>query len=225
MSASNAATADHPKGLAHHFESREQQKESSFLGMWLFMAQEVMFFGGLFVCYVVYRFMYGDAFAAGSRELDPTLGAINTAVLLLSSFTMVIAVLGAQKGSRKMLVAGLLLTILFGGMFLGIKWVYEYTPKIDHHLLPGPTFEYHGEDVGKRGVEIFFCLYFGMTGMHALHMIVGIGIMFVMLIPAWRGKWGPHNYNFVEGFGLYWHFVDIVWIFLFPFLYLIGLAH
>lgn len=225
MSASNVAAADHhPEGLAHHFESLEQQKESSFFGMWLFMAQEVMFFGGLFVCYVVYRSLFGEAFAAGSRELDPTLGAINTAVLLFSSFTMVVAVNGAQRGNRKMIVWGLILTIFFGALFLGIKWNYEYTVKWEHHLVPGPHFEWHGEEVG-RGVEIFFCLYFAMTGMHALHMVVGIGIMFFMLRPAWKGKWGPNNHNFVEGFGLYWHFVDIVWIFLFPFLYLIGLAH
>ncbi len=224
MSASNVAAADHhPEGLAHHFESLEQQKQSSFFGMWLFMAQEVMFFGGLFVCYVVYRSMYGEAFAAGSRELYPALGAANTAVLLFSSFTMVLAVLGAQRGNRKMIVGGLILTIFFGAMFLGIKWQFEYLPKWEHHLVPGPNFEWHGEAVG-RGVEIFFSLYFGMTGMHALHMIVGIGIMLFMLRPAWKGKWGPNNYNFVEGFGLYWHFVDIVWIFLFPFLYLIGLA-
>lgn len=225
MSASTVAAADHPpEGLAHHFESLEQQKESSFFGMWLFMAQEVMFFGGLFVCYVVYRSMYGDAFAAASRELDPTLGALNTAVLLFSSFTMVLAVLGAQRGNRKLVVWGLILTILFGGLFLGIKWNYEYTVKWEHHLVPGDHFQWQGGE-GERGVEIFFCLYFAMTGMHALHMIVGIGIMLCMLRPAWKGKWGPNNYNFVEGFGLYWHFVDIVWIFLFPFLYLIGLAH
>lgn len=224
MSASNVAAADHhPEGLAHHFESLEQQKQSSFFGMWLFMAQEVMFFGGLFVCYVVYRSMYGEAFAAGSRELNPVIGGANTAVLLFSSFTMVLAVLGAQRGNRKMVFWGLIGTIFFGALFLGLKWELEYLPKWEHHLVPGPHFEWHGEGVGRE-VQIFFSLYFAMTGMHALHMIVGIGIMLCMLRPARRGKWGPNNYNFVEGFGLYWHFVDIVWIFLFPFLYLIGLA-
>ena len=220
MSSPHAAA--HPPGLAHHFESYEQQKQSSFLGMWLFLVQEVMFFGGLFVCYVVYRSLYGEAFAAGSRELSVPIGAANTAVLLFSSFTMVLAVAGAQMGKRKLIVLGLVLTILFGGIFLGVKY-FEYKGKWDHHLVPGPGFEWHGAEVGSS-VEIFFCLYFAMTGMHALHMVIGIVIMLFMLRPAWRGKWTPENHNFVEGFGLYWHFVDIVWIFLFPFLYLIGLA-
>ena len=221
MSASSAAAAHHP-GLAHHFDSYEQQKESSFLGMWLFLVQEIMFFGAIFVTYVVYRAMYPDAFAAASRELDVPIGAFNTGVLLLSSFTMVVAVIGAKRGNNKLIVLGLVLTIVFGGIFLGVKY-FEYGAKWEHHLVPGPHFEWHGEPVG-RGAEIFFSLYFGMTGMHALHMIIGIGIMLFMLRPAWKGKWTKENHNFVEGFGLYWHFVDIVWIFLFPFLYLIGLA-
>ena len=221
MSDSHAAAA-HPPGLAHHFESYEQQKQSSFLGMWLFLVQEVMFFGGLFVTYTVYRSLYGDAFAAGSRELDVTIGAVNTTVLLFSSFTIVVAVLGAKHGDLKKLVRGLWLTIGFGTVFLVVKY-FEYSAKWEHHLVPGPFFEWAGEGVG-RPVEIFFCLYFAMTGMHALHMVVGIAIMLFMIRPAKRGKWTPENHNFVEGFGLYWHFVDIVWIFLFPFLYLIGLA-
>jgi cytochrome c oxidase subunit 3 len=230
LSATNVATANgaaghhgHHEGLAHHFESYEQQKQSSFLGMWLFLVQEVLFFGGLFVTYAVYRTLYGHAFVVGSHELSVPIGAFNTGVLLLSSFTMVVAVAGAQRGNRKMIVWGLILTILFGCTFLGVKWFFEYTPKWEHGLFPGPGFEWHGPEVGK-GVEIFFSLYFAMTGMHALHMVVGIGIMLVMIPLAWRGKWTPQNYNFVEGFGLYWHFVDIVWIFLFPFLYLIGLS-
>lgn len=209
------------EGLAHHFESHEQQRESSLLGMWLFLVQEVMFFGGLFVTYVVYRSMYGEAFLAGSRELDWKIGAFNTAVLLGSSFTMVLAVWAAQLGKRKLIAVGLILTIFLGGVFLGVKYV-EYKGKWEHHLVPGDHFEWHGEAVGES-VELFFSLYFVMTGMHALHMVVGIGIMLFMLRPALAGRWGPKNYNFVEGFGLYWHFVDLVWIFLFPFLYLIGL--
>jgi len=230
LSATNVATAHgaagphgHHEGLAHHFESYEQQKQSSFLGMWLFLVQEVLFFGGLFVTYAVYRVLYGHAFVVGSHELSVPIGTFNTAVLLLSSFTMVLAVAGAQRGNRKMIVWGLILTIFFGCVFLGVKWFYEYAPKWEHGLFPGPGFEWHGPEAGK-GIEIFFSLYFAMTGMHALHMVVGIGIMLVMIPLAWRGKWTPENYNFVEGFGLYWHFVDIVWIFLFPFLYLIGLS-
>jgi cytochrome c oxidase subunit 3 len=211
----------HAPGLAHHFDSYEQQKETSLLGMWLFLVQEVMFFGGLFVTYVYYRSLYPHAFNVGARELDVLWGTVNTGVLLLSSFTMVVAVMGAKHGSRGGLLAGLWGTIGFGLLFLGIKYV-EYSSKWEHQLVPGLNFDWHGE--AARGIEIFFSLYFGMTGMHALHMVVGIAIMFFMLRPAARGKWTPENHNFVEGFGLYWHFVDIVWIFLFPFLYLIGLA-
>jgi len=217
------AEAHHPAHLAHHFESLEQQKQSSFLGMWLFLVQEIMFFGGLFVVYAVYRVMYGHDFVIASRELSWQIGAANTGVLLLSSFTMVFAVWAAQHGKKKLLALGLSLTILLGLVFLVVKWVFEYVPKYQHHLVPGPNFEFHGEGV-SRAAEIFFSLYFGMTGMHALHMIVGIGIMLVMIPLALKGRWTPENYNFVEGFGLYWHFVDIVWIFLFPFLYLIGLS-
>ncbi len=223
MSDSHAhAAAPHEAGLAHHFESYEQQKESSLLGMWLFLVQEVMFFGGLFAVYIYYRSLYGHAFNLGSRQLSWEIGGLNTAVLLLSSFTMVVAVWGGQNGKPKRIVQGLLGTMFFGLVFLGVK-VVEYSDKWSHALVPGFNFNWHGETVGPQ-VEIFFSLYFAMTGMHALHMIVGIGIMCFMLRPAARGRWGPKNYNFVEGFGLYWHFVDIVWIFLYPFLYLIGMA-
>lgn len=256
-----ASHADAQPGLAHHFESYAQQKESAFLGMWLFLVQEVMFFGGLFVTYAVYRSLYGEAFALASQELSVPIGAANTVVLLCSSFTMVWAVLSAQKGNNRGIVWGLILTIVFGLIFIGVKIQWEYLPKYEHHLIPGPSFEYHpkGGDAhgaaavdhgavvapatagastveagtgrgfpnshqSDRGIEIFFALYFTMTGMHALHMVVGIGIMLWMIPMAAKGKWTPDNHNFVEGFGLYWHFVDIVWIFIFPFLYLIGLA-
>ncbi len=223
-------------GLAHHFETYEQQKESSFLGMWLFLVQEVMFFGGIFVVYVIYRHMYPLAFEYGSQALNWKIGAANTAVLLFSSFTMVVAVFGAQTGKKNLLIGGLILTMLFGGLFLGVKY-FEYAEKWEHHLVPGDHFDWQAyidwavsagiekpagsASVGSE-IEIFFSLYFAMTGMHALHMIIGMGIMVWMIFAAKRDRWTPQNYNFVEGFGLYWHFVDIVWIFLFPFLYLVG---
>jgi len=221
LSHAQSTAEAHPVGLAHHFESLEQQKASAFFGMWLFLVQEVLFFGGLFVTYVYYRVQYPEAFSAGSLELDARIGALNTVVLLLSSFTMVMAVHGAQQGNIKRLTRGLQGTIFFGLLFLGIKWFFEYSVKFEHGLLPGPHFEWHGVTGGEQ-VEIFFSLYFAMTGMHALHMIVGIGILCVMIPLAKRGLWTPGNHNFVEGFGLYWHFVDIVWIFLFPFLYLVA---
>ena len=228
---SEATATAHKAGLAHHFETYAQQKESSFLGMWLFMCQEVMFFGGLFAAYVNYRVMYPDAFIAGSQQLNVTIGAANTIVLLCSSFTMLYAVWAAKTGYRTdrfhngwQIVFGLIGTIFFGSIFLIVKY-FEYGEKFAHHLVPGHGFIPPVASIANpKATEIFFSLYFGMTGLHALHMVVGMGIMLFMMRPALRGRWDVNNHNFVEGFGLYWHFVDIVWIFLFPFLYLIGEA-
>ncbi len=205
--------------LEHHFDSFEQQKESAYFGMWLFLVQEIMFFGGLFTAYVVYRRSHAEAFAAGSHELDITLGAINTAVLIGSSLTMALAVWAAQTERRKSLIGFLFGTILLGGVFLGIKTV-EYQHKWHEHHVPGPHFVWEGEN--PEQVEMFFNLYFAMTGLHALHMIIGIGLLAWVILRAWRGAYTRENHNFVEGMGLYWHFVDIVWIFLFPLLYLLG---
>ena len=211
--------SSHAWGLQHHFDSFDQQREASFLGMWVFLVTEIMFFGGLFTAYIVYRAGQGPAFAVGSHELDIALGAINTAVLIGSSLTMALAVWAAQTGRRKAIVFFILATILLGGVFLGIK-VVEYKAKFDHHLVPGPNFHWDGPEA--PGVEMFFNLYFLMTGLHAAHMVIGIGILLVVAILAWRGAFSPENHNLVEGIGLYWHFVDIVWIFLFPLLYLLG---
>ncbi len=209
--------------LAHHFADLGEQKDATTLGMWLFLAQEVMFFGGLFLAYTVYRFSFHDAFAAASHHLDVKLGAINTAVLIGSSLTMALAVHAAAVGKRKHLVAFLLLTVLLGSAFLGVK-VVEYADKYHHHLVPGPTFSaeaLHLEGERARQAEMYFSLYFGMTGLHALHMIVGIPILLALAVKGWRGAYTPEYNTPVEFTGLYWHFVDIVWIFLFPFLYLI----
>lgn len=210
----------HEAGLQHQFDSLEQQKESASLGMWVFIAQEIMFFGGLFLCYAVYRSMHPEAFAYGSHTLDIRLGSINTAVLIASSLTMALAVWAGQLGKRKTTAIFLLCTIALGGLFLGIK-VDEYHAKYVEHHMPGPSFHWEGPGESKN-VEMFFNLYFAMTGLHALHMIVGIGILLMLVVQAWRGKFTPDNYNFLEGVGLYWHFVDIIWIFLFPLLYLIA---
>lgn len=206
-------------GLQHHFDSFEQQREASYLGVWIFLVTEVMFFGGVFTAYIVYRLAHPQAFALGSHELDITLGAVNTAVLIGSSLTMAMAVWAAQTGRRKGIVGYILATIVLGGVFLGIK-VVEYSAKFEHHLFPGPNFQWNGPDAPH--VEMFFNLYFALTGLHAVHMIIGMGILVVIAILAWRGRFSPENHNLVEGIGLYWHFVDIVWIFLFPLLYLLG---
>ena len=206
-------------GLAHQFDDLAQQHEAGNLGMWVFLATEVMFFGGLFAGYSVYRALYLPAFEAGSRLLDVKLGAANTAVLIGSSLTMALAVRSAQLGRRKALILFLLLTIALGSVFLGVKG-YEYYHKFENHLVPGIDFIY--DQPYAPQVELFLCFYFFMTALHAVHMIIGIGILAVLAMMAWRGRFSPDYYSPVEVSGLYWHFVDIVWIFLFPLLYLIG---
>lgn len=222
--ATSHAPAAHPQGLAHHFRDLGQQQSAASLGMWLFIAQEVMFFGGLFLAYTIYRSEYNDVFAIASHHLNVPLGAINTAVLICSSLTMAIAVHAAALGHRRQIVFFLLLTIILGGVFLGIK-VVEYKEKFDHQLVPGPHFSGHElglEGDRERNAQIYYSLYFAMTGLHALHMIVGVPII---LWIAWRAHRGEFTTSYnapVELVGLYWHFVDIIWIFLFPLLYLIS---
>jgi len=209
----------HTPGLAHHFDSYAQQREASFFGMWVFLVTEVLFFGGMFTAYLVYRIQNTAAFVAGSHELDIQLGAFNTAVLIGSSLTMALAVRAAQLGRRRTIALFLLLTVLLGGVFLGVK-VVEYGHKFHEHHFPGPGFRWEGENAA--GVEMFFNMYFAMTGLHALHMIIGMTILLIMVPLALKGRYTPESHNYVEGVGLYWHFVDIVWIFLFPLLYLLG---
>ncbi len=208
----------HP-GLEHHFDSYDQQRESAKLGMWLFLITEVMFFGGMFLLYLIYRWRFPVAFAEGSNHLDVTLGAINTVILIGSSLTVALAVRAAQLGKSKALVVLLILTLLLGGMFLGIKSV-EYSHKFHQHLFPNDSFQFEG--TSPNNTRLFFAIYFCMTGFHALHMLIGAGIILWLIPHAWRGRFNANNYNYVEGFGLYWHFVDLVWIFLFPLLYLLG---
>ncbi|NUM52836.1 MAG: cytochrome c oxidase subunit 3 [Candidatus Hydrogenedentes bacterium] len=194
------------------------------LGMWLFLGQEIMFFGGLFASYMVYRMKYPDAWATGSEQLDLWLGGFNTVVLLLSSVTMASSVWCVQKGKNRELVWGLLATLFLGCVFLFVKY-FEYKAKFEHHLVPGASFNFTGERVigspTQGQLELFFCLYFIMTGMHALHMIVGAGILVWLIVLAMRGYFNPKRYMKIELFGFYWHFVDIVWVFLFPLLYLL----
>lgn len=288
--ASHADTHEHhhPPGLQHQFEDMKQQEESVSIGMWLFLVQEIMFFGGLFTVYLVFRSKYPMAFAAGSNHLNAFWGGLNTIVLIVSSLTMALTVYYAQKGNRNMQVILIVLTMIFGATFLGVKAI-EYTDKYSHGTIPvdgwnkrvkedrnaehantplKPCYEVeHGSTehayVNPRGefqwtdcslvklaedhnyltadekigyfsngqidlnkfrgkVQIFFWIYFVMTGLHALHMIVGLGLMTWLLWKAWKGTYSSEYYMPVEMSGLYWHFVDIVWIFLFPLLYLLG---
>ena len=211
--------SEHSTALAHQFDDLEQQKEASVFGMWIFLVTEIMFFGGMFTGYTVYRYRLHEAFMAGSDKLDLVLGGVNTVVLILSSLTMALAVHAAQTSRRKQLIWFLILTMALGAVFLGIKAV-EYTHKFHENLVPGPSFQFDG--VAHHRSELYFSFYFAMTGFHALHMIVGIALLAVILWMSVKGRFSPEYHNPVEVSGLYWHFVDIVWIFLFPLLYLVG---
>ncbi len=293
--ADGAAGADdhgHDPHLAHHFDTPQQQFASGKLGMWLFLAQEVLFFSGVFVAYAVYRANHPEVFVHASQYLDKTLGGINTVVLITSSFSMALAVRYAQLGQRKALMWALAVTIACAFGFMGIKAI-EYEAKWKHGLLWGqhydPHHEEHGEDghadahhaagthsetetetetetermaaptetetetedrsnivpsatgpaglaradhpveevshVGEgdlHNVQVFFGIYFAMTGLHGLHVVIGIGLMFWLLFRARRGDFSSRYFIPVDAVGLYWHLVDLIWIFLFPLLYLIG---
>lgn len=215
-----ATDVQHHVHLQHQFDDLEQQYDTVQLGMWTFLITEILFFGGLFVTYAVYRSLYHDAFASTSHYMDLTLGTLNTGVLLSSSFTMALAVRAAQLGQNKLLTWFLIATIVLGAIFLGVK-VEEYHHKFVEGLVPGPYFRY--DDVRYfRQVQILFSLYFAMTGMHAIHMIIGLGLLTWLIWKARRNAFTTEYYSPVEIVGLYWHFVDVVWIFLFPLLYLIG---
>ena len=219
----------------HHFETVEQQREAGSFGMWLFLLTEIMFFGGLFFAYLLYRNWYYDAFFTASNQLSIPLGTANTAILITSGFFMALAVWCAEVRKKDMLVWTLILTTVFGIAFLGIKYV-EYHEKWEKHHIPGAHFDIsefvnpaaHGikekplaPDMAQR-TQVFFFLYFAMTGMHALHMIIGVGLLFWLIWRARRGDFSAGYVAPIENFGLYWHFVDIVWLFLFPLLYLIN---
>jgi cytochrome c oxidase subunit III len=204
--------------LENQFDDLVQQHEATTLGMWLFLATEVLFFGGLFTSYVVFRSKYPEAFANASRNLSVMLGAVNTAVLLLSSLTMALAVRAAQLRQSKAVVPFLACTMLLGAGFLGIKAI-EYHHDYVLHFVPALNFSYVGDQA--RAVELFFVLYFFMTGLHAIHLVVGIVIVGVMAALVARGWFSGGGASQIEVTGLYWHFIDIVWVFLYPLLYLI----
>ena len=208
-----------PPQFQHHFVDMAAQREASSLGMWVFLVTEVLFFGGMFTAYVVYRASFRHDFEGASNLLDIRLGAFNTAVLIMSSLTMALAVWASAAGRRKLIIPFLLATILLGSVFLGVKFL-EYKQKFEHHEVPGAHFVVP-EGLAKPS-ELFFSLYFCMTGLHALHMIIGIGLLSWLILKARRGEFTPQYNTPVDLVGLYWHFVDIVWIFLFPLLYLLG---
>ena len=233
--------------LYGQFQTLEQQKESATLGMWIFLVTEVLFFGGMFLTYTINRHYFFTAFGIGSNTLDITLGTVNTIVLIMSSFTMAMAVWSAQTGKKKLVPLFLILTLSLGCVFLGIKFV-EYKQKFEHHLIPGHNFDityrsshpapdddpqemalekrevdkaFASDPDANSHAQLYFSLYFAMTGLHALHMLVGAGLIIWLIKASLGGRFTPHYNTPVEIVGLYWHFVDIVWIYLFPLLYLI----
>jgi cytochrome c oxidase subunit III len=276
LSTSETTTTEHHPALVHQFDDMEQQKEASTFGMWVFLLTEIMMFGAIFAAYLIYRISYYPAFVAGSTSISVAWGFANTLVLLGSSFTMAMAVYTAQKGVRKQQMVWLLLTMILGAAFLGVK-AKEYYDKYDECHIPGHIigkgFNAWGgcetnnpklgniaeeiqqkarddnEDIAKEAkakgldpakvkyvpvpsevsaeqtakqTEIFFSFYFAMTGLHAFHMVIGLGLLTWLLIRAKNGQFSGEYYTPMELGGLYWHFVDIVWIFLFPLLYLIS---
>jgi len=204
---------------AHQFETLEQQREADTLGMWTFLATEVLFFGGLIMCYTFARFSYPQVFEAASHRLYVGYGGPNTAILLCSSFTMALAVRAAQLGRRKATTALLAVTAFFGVGFLIVKGFEYHTDYVEELV---PRFRFHWESPDAGHAELFFWLYFVLTGLHALHVTIGIAILIVVAVLSSRGKAVGERYVTTEVVGLYWHFVDIVWVFLFPLLYLIG---
>ena len=202
------------------FDDLDQQTEAAHLGMWLFLSTEILFFGGLFAAYTVYRFSYPRAFAAASHELLMWAGALDTTILLCSSFTMALAVHAAQVGARRRTAVLLLASAVIGAGFLMLHGFEYYKDYTDHHI-PGKMFHYEGPAPDNK-VQLFFTLYFSMTGLHSLHVCIGVVALTVLSWQAWRGKFSAEYYTPVEVGGLYWHFVDVVWVFLFPLLYLVA---
>ncbi|QQR88776.1 MAG: cytochrome c oxidase subunit 3 family protein [Myxococcales bacterium] len=213
---------EHPSFLQHHFDTPAQQFDAAKLGMWLFLAQEVLFFSGLFVAYFVFRAWYPDAFAAGSRQLDTFWGTANTGVLLFSSLTAALAVRSAQLGQKNRTSVFLIITVLCACTFMVVKY-FEYAHKFHLGLLPGKYFNpqhLHDGVVLPAETGIFFGLYFIMTGVHGLHVLIGIGVIIWILIRNIRGEFSERYFTPVDITALYWHLVDLVWIYLFPLLYL-----
>jgi cytochrome c oxidase subunit 3 len=207
--------------LREQFATPDQQRETASIGMWVFLITEVMLFGGLFMAYTVYRLSNPQAFDEGSKEMEIILGAVNTAVLICSSFTMALAVHSAETGNRRLLTIFLISTMIIGAIFLGIKFT-EYYLHYQDHKVPGFWFEYHGHQNFAK-VQMFFVFYFIMTGLHALHMTIGIGMLLVLLYRTLLGSFSASYHTTIDLGGLYWHFIDIVWVFLYAIFYIPGL--
>jgi len=213
------AGSGHTPFLQHHFRDMQQQFDAAKIGMWLFLVTEVLLFGGLFVGYGIMHARHPEAFVAAHHHLDKGLGALNTVVLLISSFTMVMSVWAAQTSRKKLLVLFLLLTLACAGTFMVVKY-FEYSHKFHEGLLPGKYYSHKGDTV--PGQFMFFSFYFMMTGLHGIHVLLGMVAITWLLVRALKGHFSSEYYAPVDITGLYWHLVDLIWIYLFPLLYLIS---
>ena len=209
--------------VAHQFVDIDQQHFAAELGMWLFLATEIMFFGAFFLAYFVYRDWYPIAFAMGSRQMDVLLGTVNTGVLLTSSLTMALAVRASERSQRHWLIGWLLTTFMLGTLFLGIKGL-EYDHKYAEQLVPLAGWNFAPTGDQRTGMREFFNLYFLMTGLHALHMVAGLMMLAWLVLLACRKRGRNVKPIVVHNVGLYWHFVDLVWVYLFPFFYLVSIV-
>lgn len=209
----------HDPHLAHQFEDMNQQNEAYTVGMWVFLVTELMFFGGLFAAFIIYRNDYYEGFLAAHRSLDVKLGGINTMVLLFSSFTMALAVRAAMLKRYMAQIGFLAITFLCASAFMVIKAI-EYTAKYNAHAIPGPNFDHSHYPL--PGSELFYSLYFAMTGLHGFHVLIGMIVIAIFIVRTWINRKKDMDYMPLEMAGLYWHLVDLVWIFLYPLLYLMG---
>lgn len=205
--------------FAHHFKNADHEYQTAKQGIWLFMVTEILMFGGLFVAYIIYHSIYPDMFAEGASHLDWRLGFLNTLVLITSSFTMAMGVLHSQKGNKDKAVKNLAITVVCGLIFMVVKAI-EYSAKFHHGLLPGHFF--HAETAQHANLALYYSFYFCMTGLHGLHVLIGMGLIVWVLLRARKGEFNQNYFVPVEGVGIFWHIVDLIWIFLFPLLYLVG---
>ncbi len=211
----------HSAHVAHHFKDASQQYESGKEGIWLFMVTEILMFGAIFVAYAIYHHAYPDMFAEGAKSLDWKMGFVNTLVLIFSSFTMAISISYIQKNEQKKAVIALGTTVLCGAIFMVIKY-FEYAHKFHLGLLPGKFLDVAGVGAEHANLGLYFGFYYCMTGLHGLHVLIGMGLITWCMIRTMRGDFHGQYWIPVEGVGLFWHIVDLIWIFLFPLLYLVG---
>lgn len=214
----NHSSSTSSQFFQHHFVDAEQQFDAAKMGMWIFLVTEILFFGGLFAAYIVYRAWYPELFTLASEELNTLWGGVNTLVLIGSSLTVAMAIKSAQLNQKKNIAINLGITLALAAVFMVIKY-FEWTHKFHLGIFPGEFYAFEGIDHPKA--NIFFSLYYLMTGLHGIHVVIGIGLMIWLLVRSMKGHFDSEYYTPVEITGLYWHLVDIIWIFLFPLFYLI----